>query len=107
MRGAAFPEVNGKCPIDRTLFVEGHSFTMPARKNRPDKFTGTPPKAPPLSALIKKLKSWERINPGDDHYVGWPDVTEAEHLEKGGYLRQGDALGCFFLTTKFKEVFGV
>lgn len=82
---------------------------MPARKNRPGKFDGAhhpnSPIAPIVTALVRKFIGWERENPEHDHYVGWPDMDEARRLEKDGYLREGTALGCFFLTDKFRDTF--
>lgn len=88
---------------------------MPARKNRSGKFRGahaTPPKPPTANelartgVLVRKFLAWEQAKPGVDHYVGWGDMREARQLEKAGYLRQGSALGCFFLTDSFRSTFG-
>lgn len=79
---------------------------MPARKNRPNKFRGdkgAPQLAPKRTPLIDKLIAWERVNPGDDHYVGWPDMKEAQDLARRGWLKESTwTLGCFYVTDGFR-----
>jgi hypothetical protein len=60
-----------------------------------------------MSRLIRSIKTWERSEPGADHYVGWPDMDEARRLEQAGYLKEGRALGCFYITPQFIEAFGI
>ena len=80
---------------------------MPARKNRPGKFGKQIKKAPGLSALIQKIKAWERSDPRASHYVGWPDMTEARRLAADSYLVEDPiALGCFYVTDKFRGAYG-
>jgi hypothetical protein len=84
---------------------------MPARKNRPDKCGTSIERSPKVvneaeRKLVDKLVGAERHEPCDDHYVSWPDMTEARQLAKKGYLREGGrALGCFYVTDVFRRTF--
>lgn len=89
---------------------------MPARKNRPGKSGNTPKTGNSLkerlatiksSGLISSLSEQELRNPGQAHYVGWPQMQDAQFLEKHGYLSEsGTAMGCFHLKPSFKELVG-
>lgn len=87
---------------------------MPARRNRPDKHGKTPATRSPTNqaprlvrtALIDKFCAWERANPCECHYVGWPDMDEARQLAKRGLLDESPfATGCFWTTPAFREAF--
>lgn len=78
---------------------------MGARKNRPDKFRGDVSTGAKFVAtrLTCMLKEAERQAPRDSHYVGWPDMNEARALARNGWLEEsGVALGCFYVTDKFR-----
>lgn len=82
---------------------------MGARKNRPDKFRGTGGKAMVKAStlvttrLVRMLREEEQKHPCESHDVGWPDMDEAKELAKRGYLTASPfALGCFFVTDKFR-----
>lgn len=65
-----------------------------------------PPDDAVFMSLVRKLQTWERKNPMEAHYVGWPDMSAARRLEKLGYLRESTfAMGCFFLTDSFHHDF--
>lgn len=90
---------------------------MPARKNKPGKFgteTGTHLVAVSdrkrrlaleERSLVDKFIAWEHENPREMHYVGWPDMDAAKRLEKNGYLQEGHATGCFYITEAFRRTF--
>lgn len=79
---------------------------MPARKNNPNKFHGA---IKDYSKLLKtKLATYlweaEGKTPNSSHYVGWPDMTEAEMLRKEGLLREDPRVkGCFYITDRFRS----
>ena len=79
---------------------------MPSRKNRTDKFGLQAKKTPQVTPLIEMLLWNEQKFPRVSHYIGWPSMSEAERLEKNGFLDNDyRALGRFFVTDVFRERF--
>lgn len=75
---------------------------MPSRKNRPDKYTSGSKNHPWTSKLIRYLVEAEATTPGDNHYIGWPDVAEADRMTRLGYLRESTSRGCYYVTDTFR-----
>mgnify|MGYP000482299937 CR=1 FL=1 len=57
------------------------------------------------SIFIKQLIQQEKERPLQYHYITWKDMDLARNLEDRGLLREGRALGCFFLTNEFRELY--
>lgn len=79
---------------------------MPVRKNNPNKFHGTPADYSKLleTKLAKYLLEAESKAPNSSHYVGWPDMKEAEMLRREGLLWEDPtSKGCFYITDRFRS----